>query len=39
MLNHAKIKASTLRIIYAQAGIVREEFVNAYIIHKERDLR
>ena len=28
--NHSKIKASTLRTICTQAGISREEFLNAY---------
>ena len=28
--NHPKIKASTLRIICTQAGIPREEFLEAY---------
>ena len=30
MPNHPKIKASTLRIICTQAGIPREEFLEAY---------
>ncbi len=30
MPNHLKIKASTLRTICTQAGITREEFLNAY---------
>ena len=30
MPNHPKIKASTLRTICTQAGIVREDFLNAY---------
>ncbi len=30
MPNHPKIKASTLRTICTQAGIPREEFLNAY---------
>ncbi|MBW1973266.1 MAG: type II toxin-antitoxin system HicA family toxin [Deltaproteobacteria bacterium] len=30
MPNHSKIKASTLRTICTQAGITREEFLNAY---------
>lgn len=30
MPNHPKIKASTLRTICTQAGITREEFLNAY---------
>jgi predicted RNA binding protein YcfA (HicA-like mRNA interferase family) len=30
MPNHPKIKASTLRTICTQAGISREEFLNAY---------
>lgn len=30
MPNHAKIKASTLRTICSQAGISREDFLNAY---------
>ena len=30
MPNHPKIKAATLRIICAQAGIPREEFLEAY---------
>jgi predicted RNA binding protein YcfA (HicA-like mRNA interferase family) len=30
MPNHAKIKASTLRTICTQAGISREEFLQAY---------
>lgn len=30
MPNHPKIKASTLRTICAQAGISRDEFLNAY---------
>ena len=30
MPNHSKIKASTLRTICTQAGISREEFLNAY---------
>lgn len=30
MPNHPEIKASTLRMICTQAGISREEFLNAY---------
>jgi len=30
MPNHSKIKASTLRTICTQAGISREEFLDAY---------
>jgi predicted RNA binding protein YcfA (HicA-like mRNA interferase family) len=30
MPNHLKIKASTLRTICTQAGISREDFLNAY---------
>jgi len=30
MPNHPKIKASTLRTICTQAGIPRDEFLNAY---------
>ncbi|GAN32894.1 MAG: type II toxin-antitoxin system HicA family toxin [Candidatus Brocadia sp. AMX2] len=30
MPNHTKIKASTLRVICTQAGISREEFLEAY---------
>lgn len=30
MPNHPKIKASTLRTICTQAGISRDEFLNAY---------
>jgi predicted RNA binding protein YcfA (HicA-like mRNA interferase family) len=30
MPNHSKIKASTLRIICTQAGIARDDFLNAY---------
>lgn len=30
MPNHAQIKASTLRLICAQAGIARDEFLRAY---------
>ena len=30
MPNHPKLKASTLRIICTQAGIPREEFLEAY---------
>ena len=30
MPNHAQIKGSTLRTICTQAGIAREEFLNAY---------
>jgi predicted RNA binding protein YcfA (HicA-like mRNA interferase family) len=30
MPNHPKIKSSTLRTICAQAGISREDFINAY---------
>jgi hypothetical protein len=30
MPNHLKIKASTLRTICTQAGISRDEFLNAY---------
>jgi hypothetical protein len=30
MLNHPKIKASTLRMICTQAGILRDEFLEAY---------
>jgi len=30
MPNHAKIKASTLRMICRQAGVSREEFLKAY---------
>lgn len=30
MPNHPRIKASTLRTICTQAGISREEFLNAY---------
>ena len=30
MPNHPKIKASTLRTICTQAGVTREEFLNAY---------
>jgi predicted RNA binding protein YcfA (HicA-like mRNA interferase family) len=30
MPNHSKIKASTLRTICTQAGITREEFLDAY---------
>jgi predicted RNA binding protein YcfA (HicA-like mRNA interferase family) len=30
MPNHSRIKASTLRTICTQAGITREEFLNAY---------
>jgi len=30
MPNHPKIKASTLRTICTQAGITREEFLDAY---------
>jgi len=31
MPNHLKIKASTLRTICTQAGIAREEFLDAYL--------
>ncbi len=31
MPNHAKIKGSTLRTICSQAGIKREDFLNAYL--------
>jgi predicted RNA binding protein YcfA (HicA-like mRNA interferase family) len=30
MPNHAQIKSSTLRMICAQAGIARDDFLNAY---------
>ena len=30
MPNHPKIKSSTLRVICAQAGISRDEFLDAY---------
>jgi predicted RNA binding protein YcfA (HicA-like mRNA interferase family) len=30
MPNHSKIKSATLRTICTQAGISREEFINAY---------
>jgi predicted RNA binding protein YcfA (HicA-like mRNA interferase family) len=30
MPNHARIKSSTLRTIYTQAGIPRDEFLKAY---------
>lgn len=33
MPNHAKIKASTLRTICTQAGITREDFLNAFQQH------
>jgi predicted RNA binding protein YcfA (HicA-like mRNA interferase family) len=30
MPNHPKIKSSTLRVICTQAGISRDDFINAY---------